>query len=176
MLVSAFAQVAIDLLYRPEMADAANVLRWLMFAAAIMMVDVILSSTMIATSAQSSDLRALMVGLAVLAAALFILIPQYGASGAAMAVTAGMSVRLAVRLQWAVRALQIPTPWPYLCRITVACIAGVWAMRAALNHGAVLAGAAGLLAYAGVAMLSGAVDRSFLREVRTGLSFLTRRR
>lgn len=176
VLASAFAQQVIDLLYPPEMASAASALRWLIFAAAVMMVDVILSSTMLATDAQSADLHALMVGLAVLASTLFILVPLHGPRGAAMAVTAGVSVRLVVRLRWAMRVLQLTVPWSYLGRIATACIAGVWAMWITRNHGAVIAGASGLLVYACVAMLSGAIDRPFLRELRSGMSLLVRRR
>lgn len=175
LLASAVAQPVIDLLYRPDMADAAPVLRWLIFAAVIMMVDVILSSTMLAASAQKHDLHALGFGLAALALALATLAPRFGPVGAAASVTIGLCTRVLMRLRWAVRELDLPSPWLHLLRLATACGVGVGALRLALPYGAMVGAVAAPLAYMGSAVLLGALGRHPLRELRTDLALLTQR-
>lgn len=172
---AAFAAPVIGLLYRPDMAGAADVLHWLILAAAVMTIDVVLSSTMMAVRAQEDDLRALTIGLVVLAAALVALVPQFGPTGTAIAVTMGLATRVVVRLRWARRALQLPSPWLYVLQLSVACAAGMTAMFATLRNGAFVAALAGLGAYVAVALLSGALGKPFRHELRAGFALLGKR-
>ncbi|WP_307695990.1 oligosaccharide flippase family protein [Variovorax boronicumulans] len=174
LLACAFAQPVIDLLYRADMAGAAGVLRWLIFAAVIMVVDVILSSTMLAAKAQTQDLRSLAVGLFALALALATLVPRFGSIGTSAAVTFGLGVRVAVRLRWAVRELDMPSPWIHLARVAAACIAGLCTMTAMRPHGAVACASSGLLAYATVVVLSGGLGKNPLTGLRADIALLTK--
>jgi len=175
LVASSLAQPVIDLLYRPELAEAAPVLRFLIFAAVIMMVDVILSSTMLAASAQKHDLRSLALGLVALGISLAVLVPRFGPVGAAGAVTVGLVARVAARLHWAVRELGLPSPWLHLIRLVVACGLGVAALLFALPYGAIAAGAAGLGAYALSVVLVGALGRHPMRELRSDIALITQR-
>lgn len=176
LVASALAQPLIHLLYRPELAEAAPVLRFLIFAAVIMMVDVILSSTMLAASAQKHDLHSLAFGLVALTISLALLAPGFGPVGAAAAVTIGLCTRVAARLHWAIRELGLPSPWLHLMRLAVACGVGVAALLFALPHGVVAAVAAGPGAYALAVVLVGALGRHPLRELRNDIALITRRR
>ena len=175
VFVSALAQPLVNLVYRPEMAGAGPVLGCLAFAAALMVDDVILSWAMIATNAQTADLHSLAIGLAVLAAALLVLVPAFGPTGAAAAVTLGVAVRVAMRLRWAVRALGLPSPWPSLARLAVACAAAGWTESITRGHGAVVAGLSGLAAYVATATLSGEMGHRFAQDLRSGAALFVQR-
>ncbi|WP_213954187.1 polysaccharide biosynthesis C-terminal domain-containing protein [Variovorax sp. dw_954] len=175
MMAAAFAQPVIDLLYRPDMAAAAAGLRWLIFAAAIMMVDVILSSTMLAASAQRHDLRSLTLGLVALVLALGALVPGFGPTGAAASVVIGLCVRVMWRLRWAVRELGMPPPWLHIARLMAGCAAGVAAMSLALPHGALAAAVAAPAAYAATVVLLGTLGRHPWRTLRADVALLTNR-
>lgn len=173
IVAAALAQPVIDFLYRPDMADAGPVLRWLIFSAVLMFVDVILSSTMLAAKAQKDDLHALGIGLLTLALALAVLIPRFGPTGAAAAVTLGLCARLLMRLLWAVRSLGLPPPWLTLLRLSIACGAGLTVLHYASRFGALAGAGAGLLAYMGAVVLSGELGRHPLRALRTDIALLT---
>ncbi|RYF76593.1 MAG: hypothetical protein EOO22_01550 [Comamonadaceae bacterium] len=175
MVAAAFAQCLVDLLYRPDMAEAGPVLRWLIFAAVLMLVDVILSSTMLAASAQKNDLHALAVGLLLLAIALAALAPGFGPEGAAAAVTIGLCARLLMRLRWAVHTLDLPPPWLPLLRLAIACGVGVTALHFSSRYGALAAATAGLLAYVATVAISGELGSSPLRALRADIALLTQR-
>lgn len=175
LVASALAQPMIHLLYRPELAEATPVLRFLIFAAVIMMVDVILSSTMLAASAQRGDLHSLVFGLIALAGSLAVLTPAFGPVGAAAAVPIGLCVRVTTRLRWAVRELNLPPPWLHLLRLAAACTAGIAAMVFALPYGAIAAAAAGFTTYALSLILVGALGRHPLRQLRHDIALITQR-
>lgn len=131
--VAACAHLVIGLLYKSEMAEAAAVLRCLIFAAVLMTADQILSSTMVAAKAQREDMKALARGVAVLAAGLGVLGWAFGPVGAATAVLIAQVCRVSLRILWARSALALPGLWPEWRRQLVAASAGVAGLLAGMS-------------------------------------------
>lgn len=178
IVAAAFAPVVIRLLYKPDMAEAALVLRWLVFASALMVLDVIISSTMLAAQAQKFDLRALVVSLGVLVLSLLGLIPAFGVQGAAAAVVLSYAVRVVVRLRWATKEFGLGPLWPDMLRLLLATCAGMAALNATSDHGPLASALLGLVAYGAVYLIAGGLGRRplrNLRELRSGLLLLARR-
>ncbi len=172
---SALSGLLIRLLYKPDMIGAASVLGLFAFASAIMITDVILSSTMIAAKAQNMDLRCLAVGLAALAVGLFLFASAWGPAGAALAVVIGLCARIVARLHWAKREFGLAPVWPLLMRLALACALGLAALRWADLYGAVAAALASLLAFAVTMVLAGTWGRHPLERLRSDFSLLRSR-
>ena len=170
--VAALAQPIIQLLYRPEMAAAAPVLRWLIFCAVLMTLDQILSSTMMAAKAQAHDLGALALSVAMLIAGMAVLVPRLGATGAAMAVTLAICCRVGYRVRWVVRLLALRHVARDLGRVLLAAAVGIAALAATLPVGALAAFAGSLAAYLLVLILSGALQLSHVAGARQRLAAL----
>jgi O-antigen/teichoic acid export membrane protein len=167
--VAALADPIIHLLYRPEVAAAAPVLRWLIFGAVLMTLDQILSSTMTAARAQSHDLRALAIGVATLVVGLMALVPRLGATGAAVAVALTICVRVLYRVRWVVKLLELHHIVRDLARVLVAVFCGVAALVFVLPVGAWAALGASLGAYVLVLLVTGAVQPSAVLGARRRL-------
>lgn len=172
LAVGALAQPLIDLLYRPQVAAAAPVLRWLIFGAVLMTLDQILSSTMMAAKAQAHDLRALAIALGALALGLALLVPRLQAAGAAIAVTLAIACRVGYRVRWVVRLLELRHLPRELGRVLLAAGAGVAALAAALPAGPLAALAASLGAYLAVLAASGALRPAAIASARRRLGAL----
>jgi O-antigen/teichoic acid export membrane protein len=172
---SALSGWVIGVLYPPEMAAAGAVLGWLAFASALMVTDVVLSSTMIAADAQKMDLRCLAVGLAGLVIGLCVGIPLWGATGAALAVVAGLLARTVWRLRWSRREFALAPTAPLLARLALATGCGIAALRWAGAHGAVAAALASLAAFGAAVVLLGVWGRHPLARLRADLALLTNR-
>ena len=157
IVVAALAGPLIHLLYRPEMAEAAAVLRWLIFGAVLVTLDQILSSTMLAAKAQAHDLGSLAIAVGVLVAALWALVPAAGAVGAAVAVVLSTISRVVYRLAWVVRRLELPHLARDLGLVLLAAAAAVAALVLALPHGAPAALGAALAAYLATLLVTGAL-------------------
>lgn len=170
--VAALAEPLIHLLYRPEMAPAAAVLRWLIFCAVLMTLDQILSSTMMAARAQAHDLGALSLAVAVLVGAMALLVPRFGATGAAMAVTLATCCRVGYRVRWLVRLLAVRHLARDLARVLLAAAVGIAVLVLAVPSGAPVAFAGALCAYVGVLVLSGALRVRDLVGARQRLAAL----
>ena len=160
--VAALAEPLIHLLYRPEMAPAASVLRWLIFCAVLMTLDQILSSTMMAAKAQAHDLGALSLAVAVLVGGMAVLVPRFGATGAAMAVTLATCCRVGYRVRWLVRLLALQHLARDLARVLLAAAVGIAVLAFTLASGALVAFAGALSAYLLVLVASGALK---LRDI-----------
>lgn len=178
LFAAAVSQPVIDLLYPPDLSGAAPVLRWLSFAAALMMTDVILSSAMLAANAQRHDLRALLFGLTVLAGSLVPLMRGFGVEGAAGAVVLSLMVRTAVRIHWATQYFGMRPVWTDLVRTL--CSAGVAfaALRASLHLGVIASLGIAVGGYAFAYVASGGLGvhpLRRLREMRTELQSLRQR-
>ena len=170
--VAALSDPIIRLLYRPEVSDASSVLRWLIFGAVLMTLDQILSSTMMAARAQSHDLRALVVGLATLVAGLALLVPRFGATGAAAAVALTICVRVLYRVRWAVGLLDLHHVVADLGRVLLAATVAVAALALALPYGAAAAFGASLGLYVAVLLATGAIRPGALVDARQRLAAL----
>jgi O-antigen/teichoic acid export membrane protein len=130
--VAALAQPVISLLYRPEVAEAASALRWLIFGAVFLTADQVLSSTMVAAKAQGEDMKALARALVILVVALFAFTTWRGPAGTAMAVALTQCLRVLLRLRWATRALALPGLWREFLRQVAAGGAGAMALELVL--------------------------------------------
>jgi O-antigen/teichoic acid export membrane protein len=164
--VAALAQPIVDLLYKPEVAAAAPVLRCLIFGAVLMTLDQILSSTMMAAKAQAHDLRALVVAVVALVAGLLLLVPPFGSIGAAAAVLTAVACRVGYRVLWVMRTLALEHVVRDLGRVLVALAAGVAALAFALPHGAPAALGGALLAYVAVLAALGGIHPGAIAVVR----------
>jgi O-antigen/teichoic acid export membrane protein len=105
LIVIAMAPLVVRWLYTPSLAPAAPILRILILGATVMVVDQLLSTTMMAARAQGTDLKSMTLGLMVLAALLVVLTHFYGLAGAAAAPPVAVLVRVIYRLTWAQHAL-----------------------------------------------------------------------
>ena len=172
LAVAALAGPLIALLYKPEMASATPVLRWLIFCAVLVTLDQILSSTMMAAKAQAHDLGALAISVAVLVGAMLLLVPRLGATGAAMAVALALACRVGYRVRWVARLLELQHLARDLSRVLVAAAVGVAALVVALPVGAFAALAGALAAYLLVLIVSGALQISEIAGARQRLQAL----
>lgn len=166
LVAAALARPVVDLLYRPELADAAPVLRWLLLAAALTLTDALLSSAMLAAKAQKHDLRALLAGLAVLAVVLFAGVRDFGAQGAAAAVAASLVVRIVVRLHWATRHFGMPPMWGDLARTLVCAGLSFAVLLHLLPRGVLASMAIALASYVGAHVASGGLGPRPLHRLR----------
>ncbi len=170
--VAALSGPIMQLLYKPEMAAAAPVLRWLIFGAVLMTLDQVLSSTMLAAKAQAHDLGALALSVAVLAPGLALLVPAFSATGAAMAVTLAIACRVGYRVRWVVRLLDVGHLVADLGRVLVSGALGLGALILALPAGAVAALGASLAAYVATLLATGALGPRALAQARDRLRTL----
>lgn len=175
LVASALSGWVVGVLYPPEMAGAASVLGWLAFASALMVTDVVLSSTMIAADAQKTDLHCLAVGLAGLVTGLCACIPLWGATGAALGVVAGLLARTAWRLRWSRREFALAPTGPLLARLALATGCGIAALRATGGHGGLVAATAALAAFGAAVVLLGVWGRHPLARLRADLALLANR-
>jgi O-antigen/teichoic acid export membrane protein len=107
LIVMAMSPEVIRWIYTPSLAPAAPILRILILGATVMVVDQLLSTTMMAARAQRTDLQSMSLGLIVLAALLVVLTHFYGLAGAAVAPPVAVLVRVIYRLFWAQRELHV---------------------------------------------------------------------
>jgi O-antigen/teichoic acid export membrane protein len=108
LLVIALSPSIIHWLYAPKLWPSAAVLQILILGTTLMVIDQLLSTTMLASHSQSHDLRAMSVGLAALVVLLAALTHRFGLLGSAAAVPAALLARVFYRLQWAERKFAIP--------------------------------------------------------------------
>lgn len=164
LAAAAFAQPLIDLLYRPDLAASAVALRWLLFAAMLMTLDQLLSSSMLAAEAQRADLITMAWTVACLLVAFMLLAPHWGATGAAAALVAGVVTRLVGRLHWAGPALGLPQLRARLVRLALAGLPGVAGLVVGLTWGAAAALALAWAGYALGLVVTGCVDAGSWRR------------
>jgi O-antigen/teichoic acid export membrane protein len=103
LLVMAFSRVIIHWIYPANLASSAPILQLLILGTAVMVIDQLLSTTMLAAHAQRADLRSLTLGLVALATLLLILTHFFGLIGAACAPPLSIAIRVLYRLYWAQR-------------------------------------------------------------------------
>lgn len=166
LAVAALAGPIVALLYKPELASSAPVLRWLIFGAVLMTLDQILSSTMMAAQAQAHDLRALAIAVTTLAVGLWLCVPHWQALGAAIAVVAALVARVGYRVVWVVGLLQLRGLAGELARVGGSALAGVAALVVALPMGAPLALVAALGAYAVALVATGVLRPAAVHEAK----------
>jgi O-antigen/teichoic acid export membrane protein len=106
MLIFFAAGPLIGLIFGARYAPSVPVLRTIIWACAIMAVDQVMSTALIAAGRQRIDLLTLAAGSAGMAAALGLLIPRGAELGAAQGLLAGMLLVIAVR--WALSARVMP--------------------------------------------------------------------
>jgi O-antigen/teichoic acid export membrane protein len=88
-------------LYAPKLWPSSAILQILILGATLMVIDQLLSTTMLASHCQSHDLRAMSVGLGALVVLLAALTHWFGLMGSATAVPAALLTRVFYRLHWA---------------------------------------------------------------------------
>jgi len=123
LLVFALSPFIVQLLYAPALAGAAPILEILILGAAMMVLDQLLSTTMMAARAQHADLRSMIFGLATLVVLIFLFAHFFGLLGAALASPAALLVRVLYRLRWAQHLFAKPLVWPALRVLAAAAVA-----------------------------------------------------
>lgn len=108
LFVVASAPTLIHWIYTPNLWGSAALLQILILGAAVMIIDQMLSTTMMAARAPATDLRSMTLGLVVLTLCLTAFTRFLGLPGAALAPPAALLVRVAYRLRWAQGELSIP--------------------------------------------------------------------
>ena len=107
VLVVALSPALVHAIYSPHLAAAAPILQVLILGATVMVLDQLLSTTMMAAQAQHTDLRSLSIGLGVLTVLLVLGAHFFGLVGAAAAPPAALMVRVLYRMRWAQNALAV---------------------------------------------------------------------
>jgi O-antigen/teichoic acid export membrane protein len=123
LLVFTLSPFIVQLLYAPALAAAAPVLEILILGAAMMVLDQLLSTTMMAARAQHADLRSMIFGLVSLVGLILILVHFFGLLGAAMASPAALLMRVLYRLRWAQQMFARPLVWSALRVVAAAAVA-----------------------------------------------------
>jgi len=123
LLVIALAPFVVHLIYAPNLAASALILQILILGATVMVIDQLLSTTMLVARAQDADLRSMSVGLLVLVPLLFVLTHFFGLFGAAMAAPPSIMLRVLYRLRWAQTTFSSDLIFPAIRIVLVAAVA-----------------------------------------------------
>lgn len=164
LAVAALAAPVIELLYPPEYAEAARILRWLMLAGLLTAVDQVLSSAMIASQSQFADLHSMLLSIAALCLGFVLLIPLLGPLGVAIAVAAALAARVVWRLRWVFQRFAPTDLRRVLGTCTASGLAGVAGLVAGLSHGPWLALALALAGLLLGAIATGQLSRHPVRD------------
>lgn len=114
-----------QLVFPAGFSAAAPAMQLLVFAVVLATIDVILSSTMMASNSQSSDLKCMAVGLVTVVAAVAVFVPLIGITGSALAIVCNMLARVVYRVAWAASRFGIRDIWFVLVRVMF-CGAVAW--------------------------------------------------
>ena len=167
LVVIELAPLIIHTVYAPKLWPAAPILQILILGAALMVIDQLLSTTMMAAHAQHADLRSMCVGLVTLVTLLVTFTHFRGLVGAAAAPPAALLVRVLYRLSWAQGRFSAPFV-PVAARVLLAAAAAVGLFFLPMSRSAPLdlvlsLGAYGLLL--GAMRAVGGGDLNALREL-----------
>jgi O-antigen/teichoic acid export membrane protein len=165
LLVVALSPAIIHLIYAPRLASAAGILQILIMGAALMVIDQLLSTTMLAGRAQQADLRSMSMGLAALLTLFLVFGHFFGLTGCAIAIPTALLIRVSYRLYWAQRLFSSRVLWLALRILACAGTAvAVFVLR--LTSGVTMDLALALLSYAFVLWVTGSVRATHWRELR----------
>ena len=108
LLVVAVSPALIHRIYTSNLSQSSSLLQILILGSAVMVVDQLLSTTMLAAEAQHADLRSMSIGLVVLTLLLVVFTQMFGLLGAAIAPPVAVLTRVLYRLHWAEGELSSP--------------------------------------------------------------------
>jgi O-antigen/teichoic acid export membrane protein len=162
----------VGLLFSAQFSSAALVVQILIFGAALAVVDMVLSSVMIASNNQADDLRCLVLGLLTLVGGTFLLVPLVGSAGAAIAVTLHMLVKVAYRIDWATRSMGAGGLWLALAGTVAATVPALWVTWLLRGGAWPLTAMAAVGAYLAACALVGLLTLDDMRQARTLLRAL----
>jgi O-antigen/teichoic acid export membrane protein len=111
LAVVAVAPFLVHLIYAPRLAPAAPILQILILGTTVMVIDQVVSTTMIAARAQNADLRSMSIGLIVLVSLFLVFTRIFGLTGAAIAAPTALLLRVSYRLYWAQKLFARPLLW-----------------------------------------------------------------
>jgi O-antigen/teichoic acid export membrane protein len=160
------AGLFIALLFGPDLAPAAGTLRLLTWAVMPFALAIVLAQVLFAADRQAVDLGVNLVSMGVSAVAAVVLIPRFGAAGAAMGAVAASTVYASLQYAGVVRWVVPLAIGPDIARLALAMAAAVLAIRVAGSLGPLLATGLGLAVLAGVLAATGLLP---LAEVRRRL-------
>lgn len=154
------------LVFPPSFSEAVPALQILVFCAVLAALDIVMSSTMMASNAQSSDLKCMVIGVVTIVIAMVLLVPQFGITGAALAVICNLIARVGYRVIWAARAFGVRGVWFAIVRVA-ACAALAWWVAGLLTNTQpwVVSALAALLVYFVGGLATGLLRASQLRLI-----------
>lgn len=132
-VTAAYAPNFLQLLYGNKYLASVPVLMWLMLAAAMMMVDQVLSQIMLAKKAYHQDMQSIVIG--GLSAAIFtgVLAHYFAATGASIALVIALTITVATRLYLLVDTFSLRLLWLTIKQATIASLA-ILVLSLAIHH------------------------------------------
>lgn len=132
-VTAAYAPNFLQLLYGDKYLASVPVLMWLMLAAAIMIIDQVLSQIMLAKKAYQQDMQSIVIG--GLSAAVFtgVLAHYFAATGASIALVIALALTVATRLYLLVDTFNLRLLWLTIKHATIAALA-IFVLSLAVHH------------------------------------------
>lgn len=173
LLLSGLATPVIVLLYGPQLAAAASSLRVLAWALVPMALATTLAQMLFAADRQAVDLRVNLLATVVSVTACLLMVPLWGAVGAAAAVLLSSSVYAALQYGFVCRMVtDVAALRPMATLSTIAAISALLMLLVGGTH-PILTATVGLAAYAVGLALAGLITRGDLDRVRLSLGGLS---
>lgn len=148
LVLSGFAQPLIVTLYGEQLAGAAGVLRILAWSLVATTLATTLAQVLFAAKLQAIDLRVNVIATAFIAVAGTLLVPRWGAPGAALAVLLSSGLYAGLQYIFVRRAVTDPAALALLAKLAAVAAAGALAMAFAPTAPMLGAGAVAVAAYA----------------------------
>lgn len=169
LLLSGLAKPVILLLYGPQLAEAAASLRVLAWALVPVALATTLAQMLFAADKQAIDLRVNLLATVVSVAAGMLLVPFWGAVGAAVAVLISSSVYAALQYRFVCQMVTDVAARRLMTTLATIAASSALLMLLVENAHPILTGIVGLAAYAVGLTLAGLITRSDLDRVRVSL-------
>ncbi len=154
----------IHLLFGADLAGAADILRILAWAVLPFSIAIVLAQVLFAADRQAVDLGVNLVSMAVSAGGALLLVPRFGAAGAAVAVLAASSVYAVLQYAGVVRWAAPLALGPDLLRVAVATTAALVVLWSLSFTGPIIATSVALISFGVACLMLGLVPLDELRQ------------
>jgi len=158
------ADLVIRLLFGPDLAAAAGTLRILAWAVLPFALAIVLAQVLFAADRQAVDLGVNLASMAVSVTGAFLLIPRWGASGAAVAAVAASTAYAGLQYAGVVRWAVPLRMGADLGRLAIAIAAALGVLHVTVALGPIVATGLALVVFAGVLAVSGLLPVDELRR------------
>lgn len=176
MLMSGLSVVVITIFYGPDAVGGATSFAILSCSLIPLAIACVFAQALLAAGRQVIDLRVNLAGAVVSIVANLLLIPRFGAAGAATSMLLSISVFAAIQYAWLRLYAFDPEALPYLAKAVGATLGGAAVITALLKTSVIAAVAAGLFTYAAAALVGGLVTRREIDALRAHIGSTGARR